>query len=240
MFVFADTRINDNLFANVSTDFISIFSSPARINFSSLAYLTAGGAGLTYLIDRDVTFYHDIHDNRSVFLDKLAAPISLLGDGFLHLGLYGFLLTYGNSKDREIAGAAFEGFVTVGLFSFISKSAISASRPTTDEYNHSFFKFFNANGSFPSGHTIVAFSQAAILGELYRIEYITYPLAILVGITRIYQGEHWPSDVLAGALAGIWIGKEVLNNYHKRNEVITWQIKPNLNGQIGFVASYYF
>ena len=61
--------------------------------------------------------------------------------------------------------------------------------------------------SFPSGHTMTAFTGAEIL----RREYCEYPLvgicgyavAATVGALRICHGYHWFSDVLAGAAIGI-------------------------------------
>ncbi|MDR0267368.1 phosphatase PAP2 family protein [Paenibacillus sp.] len=57
--------------------------------------------------------------------------------------------------------------------------------------------------SFPSGHTTAAFSLAIplILGHPEWI-YLFLPLSCLVGISRIYLGLHYPSDVLAGAVIG--------------------------------------
>jgi undecaprenyl-diphosphatase len=64
---------------------------------------------------------------------------------------------------------------------------------------------FNA---FPSGHTAAAFGVATMLalltrGTKYRrVGQVGLVWATLVGISRIYRGVHWPTDVLGGALAG--------------------------------------
>ncbi|WP_160042447.1 phosphatase PAP2 family protein [Paenibacillus sp. USDA918EY] len=57
--------------------------------------------------------------------------------------------------------------------------------------------------SFPSGHTTAAFSVAIplILGHAEWV-YLLLPLSLLVGLSRIYIGLHYPSDVLAGAVIG--------------------------------------
>lgn len=57
--------------------------------------------------------------------------------------------------------------------------------------------------SFPSGHTTAVFS---VLVPLMFISpwamALLLPVAVLVGISRIYLGLHYPSDVLAGCLIG--------------------------------------
>lgn len=71
--------------------------------------------------------------------------------------------------------------------------------------------------SFPSGHSTIAFAlYGTILFLLWRHVQIRWKRAILtvmaammilsIGISRIYVGVHYPSDVLAGFLiAGFWI-----------------------------------
>lgn len=60
--------------------------------------------------------------------------------------------------------------------------------------------------SFPSGHTLISFSAAAtIFSFMPRIGLITLVMALLVGISRVYLGVHFISDVLFGALIGIGI-----------------------------------
>ncbi len=61
--------------------------------------------------------------------------------------------------------------------------------------------------SFPSGHTSRAFVFAALLG-LHRRRWLLglLPYATLVGLARVYEGAHFPSDILGGAVTGIAFG----------------------------------
>ena len=77
------------------------------------------------------------------------------------------------------------------------KYSLGVERPYGGVYN-----------SFPSGHTLTAFLGAELLrreyGEEYPIVAIAgYTVATGVGMMRIYNNRHWPSDVLAGAGIGI-------------------------------------
>jgi undecaprenyl-diphosphatase len=61
--------------------------------------------------------------------------------------------------------------------------------------------------SFPSGHTTAAFAFAAVLArERPRHAVAAFVFAALVGLSRIYIGVHYPSDVLAGAILGTAVG----------------------------------
>ncbi len=62
--------------------------------------------------------------------------------------------------------------------------------------------------SFPSGHTTSAFALAFMLIFLTygtpraKWGYLSLIPATLIGVSRIYRGVHWPSDVIAGVFAG--------------------------------------
>jgi len=61
-------------------------------------------------------------------------------------------------------------------------------------------------GSFPSGHTISAFSVATVYADRYPNQrwhaWVAYGLASAVGFSRISLQSHHPSDVFAGAVLG--------------------------------------
>jgi undecaprenyl-diphosphatase len=57
--------------------------------------------------------------------------------------------------------------------------------------------------SFPSNHAVNIFGAAFFLSHIYRNwSFFLFPLAILVGYSRIYVGEHYPLDVVGGIFLG--------------------------------------
>ena len=62
-------------------------------------------------------------------------------------------------------------------------------------------------GSFPSNHALNNFSMAIFLSYFYpQLRYYFYIFAFVVAFSRVYCGVHYPSDILAGSLIGVFIG----------------------------------
>ncbi len=58
--------------------------------------------------------------------------------------------------------------------------------------------------SFPSGHTLRVFSFATALALILpRLKFLPPVLAVLVGVSRVVVGKHYPSDVMFGCFIGV-------------------------------------
>jgi undecaprenyl-diphosphatase len=68
--------------------------------------------------------------------------------------------------------------------------------------------------SFPSSHAMNMFAGVTLLSYSYRkVKVILFIIAILVSYSRIYVGVHYPFDVLAGAVLGIFCALIILILY---------------------------
>jgi undecaprenyl-diphosphatase len=80
------------------------------------------------------------------------------------------------------------------------------NRPKPSETYNDIYPDVRASGnSFPSDHTSLAFSTVTTLlltTEKWYFAAPAYVWAIAVGYSRIYLGQHYPSDVIAGAVSG--------------------------------------
>jgi undecaprenyl-diphosphatase len=68
--------------------------------------------------------------------------------------------------------------------------------------------------SFPSGHAASAVAAAVTLARLWpNGRLVLWLLAVLVAVSRIYVGVHYPLDVLGGAVLGLacaWVAHRVM------------------------------
>ena len=74
--------------------------------------------------------------------------------------------------------------------------------------------------SFPSNHAMTSFAVATVLGYFHR--YLRLPafiIAIVVALSRIYVGVHYPSDVLGGAFLGIAIAFFVIYGWRSLKNI---------------------
>jgi undecaprenyl-diphosphatase len=76
--------------------------------------------------------------------------------------------------------------------------------------------------SFPSSHAVNFFAAAPIVCEAFPSANVAYLLlASAVAFSRVYVGDHYPSDVIVGALLGTaigWLGRRAL-----RRALATWE-----------------
>lgn len=74
--------------------------------------------------------------------------------------------------------------------------------------------------SFPSGHTCASFSVAVVYYRMFskKVGWIALLLAILIGLSRLYVGVHYPTDVLGGCVVGCVWSYIVLQVYYRKTQ----------------------
>lgn len=147
-------------------------------------------------------------------LTKLVILITQLGSGYVEIGLLlaagGYLLF--RLKHVWETVVLFIGLSGGWLLNTVLRAVFHRTRP---EIQH----LVEAGGySFPSGHAMVSVAFYGMLGYLlwlnlrersipaWYVPVLTVCLIVSIGISRIYLGVHFPSDVIAGfAAGGAWL-----------------------------------
>jgi undecaprenyl-diphosphatase len=114
-------------------------------------------------------------------------------------------------------GFLFTAIAVPSLFVTIIKRMIGRARPfvggSLDPLLFSPFAWVPAYAGMPSGHATTAFAALVAFGTLWpRARTILLVYAVLIGISRPMVIAHYPSDVLAGALAGV-VGAMLVRRY---------------------------
>lgn len=141
---------------------------------------------------------------RNRYLDVFMYKITDLG-GAIFSSLFIFLfILFGNGDIR------FMGLEALAAITISQTIVHSLKRILSRERPYKIIEQLNTYGinlkdySFPSGHTTAAFSIATTIAlNIPRLSILAFSIAIIVGISRIYLGVHYPTDVAAGIILGI-------------------------------------
>ncbi|QZY53680.1 phosphatase PAP2 family protein [Crassaminicella profunda] len=169
---------------------------------------------LEFIKNIDISIIDYIYNYiQSPFLNKIMIPISTIGNGgFIWIIIILILLR--TKKHRKMGLAATCALLLSAILGLlILKPLIQRPRPFVElSYIHLLIHA-PSSYSFPSGHTITAFSTAITLVKMIKNKIFAIPimlLAIFIGFSRIYLTVHYPSDVLAGIILGFICSNTVL------------------------------
>jgi membrane-associated phospholipid phosphatase len=152
---------------------------------------------------------------------------------FTYVGLIALLIPFIHFSRWRAGLILIVASALSGVF-YGTKWIFGRQRPSyvLEPYSFDLFKdggwglFYAQRMSLPSGHACLSFAAASCLAALFpRGAIAFYAVAVLLGIERVLEGAHYPSDVVVGASFGIlstylalrlavrWFGPE-------------WNVKP--------------
>jgi len=233
-----------------------IWSYPVHIQARDILPI-AGLAALTGLIiANDEGIYRGFADYRDShgWVRAVSPVITKMGTwgawgtvaAFLGAGLIG-----GDKKSTETAVLATSAMVQSTILVGFIKGMTGRQRP---EYAGGLDHWYGPEGffrrfekaymekydSFPSGHTVTAFSLATVVAMQYQdtvwVPILSYTLATGVGLSRVTEDKHWLSDVLVGGVLGHVIGRMVVRNHRKR-----YHLMPTVgldHGSLSFALAF--
>ncbi|MHB2027070.1 MAG: phosphatase PAP2 family protein [Elusimicrobiota bacterium] len=221
-----DGDINLGYFENYFSDAKTLAASP--LGWDGRDWARAGGvfaAAAGLYIGADVPAQHIALRNQSSIGLGFANAGQIFGNGFFVVPALGAAylggLSLKSSRLKQTASDGLESLVISGILVDAVKVSAGRSRPYagSDRGRWNGPAFSNSEWSFPSGHSVVAFSVATVVASEYAdspfVPPAAYGAATLTALSRIYQNQHWASDVFVGGAVGYFAAKAVMR-YHKR------------------------
>ena len=197
----------------------AIWTSPARIRESNalIPVVLVLATAVTITTDHQVmsssklqnTSLNNEADTASTGLvgGFVAAPVIIYGVGRIHHDEH--------ATETGILGG--EAMVDSLIVDEVMKVVSLRERPTVDNAKGKFFQTSaGLNSSFPSAHSIIAWSSATVIASEYDgplTKIASYGLATGVSLTRVLSRQHFPSDVLVGSAVGFLIGRYVVHRH---------------------------
>jgi undecaprenyl-diphosphatase len=145
------------------------------------------------------------------WMDVVMLGVTTLGEGWVQalIGLAAVIVAAVKKRDdlRRMGYAALVAYAGSGLISQAVKHLGDRPRPLLVLHDARVVGDPLFIHSFPSGHATTIFAAAFAWGAfLPRARWALYAVAVVVAMSRVYLGVHFPLDVVYGAVLGAVIG----------------------------------
>lgn len=161
--------------------------------------------------DMDLQVFFTINNlaGNSYFLDGLGIFFAIYALPIL----VGVLILLALKKHRLFLQGMSASILAYGMNALIGV-LIPRHRPFVDYEVTKLIEKSVESKSFPSDHAALAFAIAAVVAYVYpRLAWLWFTCAILIALSRVYVGVHYPIDIIAGACVGIlsaWVVRRAI------------------------------
>jgi hypothetical protein len=212
----------------------------------------AAGVGAVYLFDVQTSDF--IRDTEAHIPDLVKEYGEVYG-----APQYNYLATSGvyftglfthNEKLRRTGVLLIASATSVGLLQQLTKSLVGRARPIAGQ-GKAYFDPFNSHRnyhSFPSGHAMLAFTNAYAIGKQFKNPWVKsgiYVAGLIPGVSRIWDGQHWLSDVALGVAISIftvesidrYLDAKYSEKYNSSEKKVSWDLNF-APGQMGITVHF--
>lgn len=217
----SENYLEKNFFKNILLDQKALWTSPFHLQASDAKWAVPFTASLATLFATDRRTAHELVENgENVRRVRISNHISQMGAIYTTTAVAATFYLTGrathNSRARETGLLAAESLINGGIIGLALKEATQRERPAEDDQGG---HFFVGGSSFPSGHSISAWSVATVIAEEYGqkrpvVRFGLYGLATAVSISRFTARKHFLSDVLVGSAIGYGVGRYTYKRHH--------------------------
>ncbi len=210
--------LESQFFKNVLRDQEAIWTSPFRLHGRDARWLAPLGLGTAALIATDRRTGDEVGESTSQLNASRIVSYagSTYGVGGIAATFYFFGRARHDERARETGLLAAEALIDSGIVVTALKEITQRRRPLSGADRGD---FFDGGSSFPSGHSIEAWSLAAVIANEYHdhrwVQVSAYGIASAVSLSRFTGRQHYLSDVLVGSAAGYGIGRYVYRAHHR-------------------------
>jgi len=182
------------------------------------------GGWRTALFEGDVAIFRAIHLGwHGPIADVFFSILSWIGLG--HIQAIACFCFLASRRNRRFAWPLVVTIIVSGVaVAQVAKQLIERERPS--HLNFAVPQEAWLYDSFPSGHTATSFGVAIMLWMLTTRRAgqrwwgpVATLVALAIGLSRIYRGVHWPTDVLGGALGGVFSAALVYLVYDRLGKI---------------------
>jgi len=210
--------LEHEFFKNILRDQKAIWTAPFHLKHNDMSWLAPIGMGTAALIVTDQQTGDELAESHRQL--NASRVISYGGS------LYGVATTAGafyfvgrathSERARETGILGAEALVDSAILVTAIKEITQRTRPSG---GRSRSDFFDGGSSFPSGHSIEAWSLATVIANEYHdhraVQIAAYGIASAVSISRFTGEKHYLSDILVGSIMGYGIGCYVYHAHHR-------------------------
>jgi len=210
--------LEKEFFKNVLRDQKAIWTAPFHLHREDAKWMTPFGIGSMALITTDrITGDEMAEFDRQVKASRIVSyGGSTYGVGAVAATFYLVGRKTNDSRARETGLLSAEASIDGLIVSNALKGITQRARPLTGRDRS---EFFDGGSSFPSGHSIQAWSLATIIANEYHdhraVQIAAYAAATAVSLSRFSGHQHYLSDVLVGSALGYGIGQYVYHAHHR-------------------------